>query len=166
MKCAIESREHAEMLLAYCGRQLDAAASAVLERHLGDCPACREVVRAQRTVWDALGSWHAVPVDTAGFDRRLYQRIHQEVSWWDRLVRRFRPLISLQGLPAAAAASLLILAAVLVERPATLPMPASPVSAQVEIVAPDQADRALEEMELMREFDRLVHPEAAEPPKL
>ncbi|SPE37755.1 Putative transmembrane anti-sigma factor (fragment) [Candidatus Sulfopaludibacter sp. SbA6] len=67
-----------------------------------------------------------------------------------------------QGLPIAAAAGLLIVAGVLLERPAAVPSASSPVSAQVDVVAPEQAEHALQEMEMMREFNRLVHPDAAD----
>lgn len=162
MRCPIETRENAELLLAYCSRKLDAASSAILEDHIRICPACREFASGQRAVWEALDAWEATPV-SADFDRRLYQRIEKEVSWWDLLMRPFRPLLFRQGLPIAAAAGLLIVAGVLLERPAAVPSASSPVSAQVDVVAPEQAEHALQEMEMMREFNRLVHPDAADP---
>ena len=51
----------------------------------------------------------------------------------------------------------------MLERPAAVPPANSPESAQVDVVPPDQAEHALQEMEMMREFNRLVHPDAAEP---
>jgi anti-sigma factor RsiW len=161
MRCPIETRENAEVLLAYCARKLDAETSAILEGHIGTCPACREFAGGQQAVWQALDAWEAAPV-SADFDRRLYQRIEQEVSWWDRLMRPFRPLLFRQGLPIAAAAGLVIVAGLMLERPAAVPPANSPVSAQVE-VPPDQAEHALQEMEMMREFNRLVHADAADP---
>jgi hypothetical protein len=163
MRCPIETGESAELLLAYCARKLDADSMAILERHIGICPACREFAGGQRAVWEALDAWEASPVAAADFDRRLYRRIEQEVSWWDRMMRPVRPLLFRQGLPIAAAAGLVIVAGVLLERPASVPMAQAPVSAQVDIVAPEQAEHALQEMEMMREFNRLVHPDAAEP---
>ena len=67
------------------------------------------------------------------------------------------------GLPAAAAAGLLIIAGVLLERPIGAPPESLRESAQVEAVAPDQAEHALQEMELMQEFSRLIHQDSAEP---
>ena len=78
-------------------------------------------------------------------------------------MRPFRPLRFRQGLPIAAAAGLVIVAGILLERPAAVPSANSPQSAQVDVVAPDQAEHALQEMEMMREFNRLVHSDAAEP---
>ena len=65
MKCPIETRENAELLLEYCARKLDPATTAVLERHIGICPACREFAAGQRALWDALDTWDATPVPVA-----------------------------------------------------------------------------------------------------
>jgi hypothetical protein len=162
MRCPVETRENADMLLAYCSRKLDPESTAILEDHMRICPACREFSSGQRAVWKALDAWEAAPV-SADFDRRLYQRIEKEVSWWDLLMRPFRPLLFRQGLPVAAAAALVVVAGVLIERPAAVPSSGMPVSAQVDVVAPDQAEHALQEMEMMREFNRLVHPDTADP---
>ena len=161
MKCPNETRENAE-LLAFCSGKLDAARSAAIEDHIRVCPACREFAGRQRAVWEALDIWEAGPV-SPDFDRRLYQRIEREVSWWDLLMRPFRPLLVRQGLPIAAAAGLVIVAGILLERPIVAPSVTSPQSAQVDVVAPDQAEHALQEMEMMREFNRLVHSDTADP---
>jgi hypothetical protein len=162
MKCPIETQESAEVLLAYGLRKLDSDATAMVEEHIRACPACSDFARGQAAVWKALDAWEAAPV-SPDFDRRLYQRIEKEVSWWDLLVRPFRPLFFREGLPIAAAAVLVIAAGVLLERPDRVAVERGPVSAQVEVVAPEQAEHALQEMEMMREFNRLVHADATEP---
>jgi len=164
MRCPIETGESTELFLAYGARKLGAEGTVAFERHLKVCPACSELAALQRAVWDALDVWEIGPVAAAEFDRRLFQRMEKEGSWWDRVIRPFRPLwvrplLVRQGLPAAAAAGLLIFGAVWLQRPAGLPQ--TPVSTQVNVVAPDQADHTLEEMELMREFNGVV--QAAEP---
>jgi anti-sigma factor RsiW len=161
MRCPIETQDGPE-LLAYTSGKLDAAAAAALEDHIRACSACRELTSSQRVVWEALDQWQPAPI-SADFDRRLYQRIGQEVGWWDRLVRPFRPLFFRRGLPVAAAAGLLIVAGVLLERPIGAPPEVVQDSAQVEAVAPEQAEPALQEMEIMREFSLLVHQETPEP---
>lgn len=166
MKCPIETGESAELLLAYGARKLDAESTAAFERHLQVCQACSELAGRQRVAWSALDAWEVQPVAAAEFDRRLYERIENEVSWWDRVIRPFRPLLVRQGLPAAAAAGLLIFSAVWLQRPAGMPLPQTPASAQANVMTPDQSDHTLEEMELMREFNGVVHPEAADPSKL
>jgi anti-sigma factor RsiW len=160
MRCPIETPESAELLLAYCSRKLDAARTAVLEDHMEICPACREFAEGQRTMWRALDAWEAVPV-APDFDRRLYERIEKNVSWWDLMVRPFRPMMLRQGLPLTAAVALLIVAGVLIERPAG--PSASPDAVQLEAVAPEQAEHALEEMEVLHEFNRFLRAESAGP---
>ena len=162
MRCPIETRENAGILLAYCSRKLDPESTAILEDHIRICPACREFANGQQAIWKALDSWEAAPV-SADFDRRLYHRIEKEVSWWDLLTRPLRPLLFRQGLPIAAAACLVIVAGVLLERPEVVPPESVPVSAQVDVVAPEQAEHALQEMEIMRDFNRLVHADAVDP---
>jgi hypothetical protein len=161
MRCPIETPENAGLLLAYCSRKLDPAAAAILEDHVRICPACREFADGQRAVWRALDSWEAQPV-SADFDRRLYQHIEQDISWWDRLLRPVRPLLVHRGLPITVAAAVLIVAGVLLERPAGI-APISSRTAQTETVAPEQAERALIEMEMIREFSVILKPEAPGP---
>ena len=153
MKCPIETRENAELLLAYCTRRLDAESTAILERHMEICPACREFAGGQRAIWEALDTWEAAPV-TADFDRRLYRRIDREVSWWQWPMRH--------GLPIAAAASLLVMAGVLLQRPAGAPPTAQPQSAQLETLQPDQVEPALDAMHMLGEFSHRVPGDAAD----
>ena len=161
MNCPIENREGAEIVLAYCAGKLDAGTSAILEEHIKICPACREFAERQQSVWKALDAWEAAPV-SPDFDRRLYARIDQEVSLWDLILRPFRPLLVRQGLPIAAAVGVVLMAGFLLDRPAGMsPASMQDTSAIVEPMAPDQAEPTLQEMEMMRELNRLVHPESA-----
>ena len=162
MKCPIESQEHAELLLAYCSRSLDAQRSAALEEHMRGCPSCREFAGGQKAVWEALDTWEAAPV-SPDFDRRLYQRIEREVSWWDLLMRPFRPVLLRQGLPIAATACLVLVGGLLLQHPSGNPQSTVPESAKVEAMPPEQVEHALDEMEMVREFNRLVRPDSAEP---
>jgi anti-sigma factor RsiW len=161
MKCPIETRENAELLLAYCTRKLDAENTATLERHMEICPACREFASGQRAVWEALDAWEAAPV-TLDFDRRLYRRIDREVSWWNLLVRPFTPALVRQGLPIAAAACLVVMAGVLLQHPAGAPPTAQPQSAQVETLQPDQVEHALDAMHMLGEFSYRVRGDATD----
>ena len=158
MKCPIETRESAELLLAYCTRELDAESTAMLERHMEICPACREFALGQRAVWEALDAWEAAPV-TPDFDRRLYRRIDREGSWWDLLTRPLRPVL----VPVVAAACLLVMAGVLLERPAGAPAAAArPQSAQVDALQPDQVEHALDAMHMLGEFSNRLPGDAAD----
>jgi anti-sigma factor RsiW len=162
MKCPIETRENAELLLAYCTRKLDAESTAILERHMEICPACREFSSGQRAIWEALDTWEAAPV-TLDFDRRLYRRIDREVSWWQLLMRPLRPALVRQGLSIAAAACLVVMAGVLLQHPASAPPAAQPRSAQVEAFEPDQVEPALDAMHMLGEFSYRVRGDAADP---
>jgi anti-sigma factor RsiW len=152
MRCPVESQEDASLLLDYCARKLDPDAAALLERHMKACPACREFQGGQQAVWNALDEWEAVPV-SAGFNRRLYSRIDSEASapWWSRLLatmqsRRWKPALPL------AAACLVLVAVALFDTPSPPPAaPGSPV--RVEMVQVDQMERALEDLEMLRQFD-------------
>ena len=126
------------------------------------CPSCREFAAGQRAVSEALDTWEAPPV-SLDFDRRLYRRIQQEVSWWDLLMRPFRPLLFRQGLPIAATAGLVLVAGLMFQHPSNVPQSPASQSAQVEAMPPEQVEHALDEMEMIREFNRLVRPDTAEP---
>jgi len=164
MKCPIETRENADLLAYYAG-SLSAERRALLDEHIRDCHSCREFADGQRAVWEALDVWEAPPV-SAGFDRQLYERIEREVSWWDLLMRPFRPLLFRRGLPIAATAGLVLMAGLMVQNPGAVMQPARPESAQVEGIAPEQLEHAVDEMEMMREFNRLIHPDATTDPKM
>jgi anti-sigma factor RsiW len=157
MKCPIETHENAELLLKYCARKLDSETQAILERHLAVCPACREFQKSQEMVWQALDVWDAMPV-TPDFDRRLYRRIEEEqarASWWSRLTRPFGPVFGLptmsRGLPLAAAAALLVLAGIILQRPHDVVVPED-LAERIESIQPDQVEKTLDDMELLRQF--------------
>jgi hypothetical protein len=160
MRCPIETQETAELLLAYSARKLDPESAAGLERHMRVCPSCRAFAEGQRLVWEALDAWDAVPV-SPDFDRRLYARIDREVSWWERTMRPFRPVLMRSGLPVAAAACLLVMAGMVLERPGAVPSIPSGSPSQVEAVQADQVENALEDIELLREFNLAVGADAS-----
>jgi hypothetical protein len=161
MNCPLETRENAQLLLDYCTRKLEPGPAAVLERHIAICDACREFARGQRAVWQALDAWEAAPV-SLDFDRRLYHRIEAHVSWWSLLLRPFRrpfDTVTLRrGLNAAAMACLLVVAGIVLERPAIspIPPPKDVSETQVDSVQPEQVERTLDAMEMLNEFSRHV----------
>jgi len=162
MNCPMESGGNAEYLLDYASGELNPGMRAQIEQHLSACPACRKFAANQRTVWQALDSWEPAEV-SIDFDRKLYQRIEQQVTWWTRLTRPLNPLFR-NAVPIAAAAGLVMVAGFLMNRPATAP-PVTPSeeSAVVETLQPEQVETALEDMETLREFSHLVRPDSAEP---
>ena len=155
MNCPLETRDNAQQLLDYCSRKLDPQTTAILERHITVCPACREFAVQQKAVWEALDAWDAgpVPVD---FDRRLYTRIDNDVPWWHAF---FRPLTLRWNVIASAAGVFVLLGAgLLLNRPTAIAPPAPPEAAQVQpaAVQPEQVERALDAMDMLAEFDSHV----------
>jgi hypothetical protein len=157
----LETRDNAQLLLDYCTRKLEPESVAILERHIVLCDTCREFAGRQRAVWEALDAWEAAPV-SADFDSRLYRRIEARVSWWDLIRRPFRPLMLWRSVPAAAMACLLVIAGVLLQRPASSPAPVSSDMAQMEMVQPEQVERTLDAMEMLNEFSRQVPTDPAD----
>ena len=158
MNCPMESGGNAGHLLDYAAGKLKAGARAQMERHIAACPACREFAGGQRAVWQALDVWEPAAV-SMDFDRRLYARIERQVSWWTRLTRPLNPLFR-HAMPVAAAAGVVIMAGLLLNRPAAMPV-APEQSAQVEALQPEQVEHALDDMEMLRELNHLVPDNAA-----
>jgi len=159
MNCPLETRGNTE-LLEYVSGGLSETREGALEGHLAECPACREFVRGQQSAWRALELWEAPPV-SADFDRRLRQRIAEESTWWERLLRPFGVR---QLLPVAASAALLVAAGVLIERPpAPPPVAAHVVTVEMEALQPDQVVQALDEMDALSEFNHSLKADSAEP---
>jgi hypothetical protein len=161
MKCPIETPEGAELLLAFSFRKVDAERAVVLENHVHECARCGEFLAAQRSVDEALDMWSAPPV-SADFDRRLYRRIEQEAGWWEFLLRPLRLVFAARLVPMTAATVLLVAAGLWIERPGDVPA-VPPRSAQVEALPPEQAEPALQEMQIIQEFSNLVHADSANP---
>jgi anti-sigma factor RsiW len=162
MICPIQTQESAEILLAYCTGDLDQKRAAAIEQHIQICPVCEEFASKQRMVWQALDAWEAQPV-SLDFDRRLYQRIDEEVSWGDRMMRPFRQMMARRALPVAATACLAAMAVLLLDHPVKMTRIAEPESAQVETVQPDQVEHAFDDMEMLRQFSVLMRAEPANP---
>jgi anti-sigma factor RsiW len=155
MNCPMESQESSALLLAYSSGRLEPEQAVPVQRHVETCRACSEFLAQQAAVWEALDLWKAAPV-SADFDRRLYQRIEQQVSWWDLLLRPFRPAFLNRGLPIAAAAGVLIMAGLLLNRPPA-PVPVAPQqSAQMEALPADQVEHAVDDLETLNQFNHLM----------
>ena len=157
MRCPIESEETSEVLLAYCARRLNPETTAIVERHLASCPACRKIFDGQRAVWEALDAWEAMPV-ALDFDRRLFGRIERDSSapWWEKLAAPFGRGLVKRALPVAAAACLLVAAIGIME-----PWGAPAVDSQaVPAIQADQVERTLEDLELLHAFSQEVRAQA------
>ena len=159
MNCPMEARQGSELLLEYTAGRLAPQAATALEAHLESCARCREFAQSQKMVWQAMEAWEAEPV-SMDFDRRLFARIEQApASWWARLTGQ----VMHHAVPVAAAAGVMIMAGLMLERPAVTPVEPPQESAQVETLGPEQVQSALEDMEMLRDFNHLVRPDSAEP---
>ena len=169
MNCLLETREDTQLLLDYCAQALSAERAPLVATHIQSCSRCQEFAAAQQALSEALGLWQAPPV-SQDFNRRLYQRIDAEAArapWWKSLLPQFLPgsappSLFRRGLPAAAAACLLLTAGVFLQRPAASTLPAPRDMAQVESIQPEQVEQALDTMDLLSEFSHHVRSDGQE----
>lgn len=163
MKCPMETGGNAQSLLDLAAGKLNAGKRAELELHLKACPDCREFAGGQQAVWQALDAWEPAEV-SLDFDRRLYQRIELQSTWWNRFVQSFHPLFR-HAVPIGAIAAVILMAGLLTNRPAGIPAPSAsaPETAQVQPLQPDQVEHALDDVEMLREFSRFAKPDNADP---
>ncbi|MBI1789393.1 MAG: zf-HC2 domain-containing protein [Acidobacteria bacterium] len=160
MRCPIETRENAELLLDYCARKLDPEKAGVLERHIATCPACREFRDAQKLLWDSLDQWDAQPV-SPDFDRRLQRRIEQEEQrqgWWRRLLS---PLLTRPAVPLTATACLVLAAGFILQNPGGNVQPVADSAVVREV---EQVERTLDDIEMLRQFDLVARAEESKRP--
>jgi anti-sigma-K factor RskA len=119
MDCINNNKQCAEILTDYCAGTLDPAVAFEIDTHTRQCAECRELVEAQRVVWEMLDAWTPLEV-SRNFDTRLYQRIaaeQAEPSWrqWLRRVflpatpyRLWKPAVSLAAAGAVVALALIV----------------------------------------------------------
>ncbi|MFN7992824.1 MAG: zf-HC2 domain-containing protein [Bryobacteraceae bacterium] len=157
MNCPIERRE-SEALIAFAAGELEADAAVELERHLESCAACRSFADEQMALWNALDTWKP-PAISADFDQRLYRRIREETSrhWWQRLLFPLEAMPMRQVFPLAAAACLLLIASIMIQRPGNV----GPAAPRAEEVRAEQVERTLDDLELLRQFGSAVRPDSA-----
>jgi len=146
MRCPVEAGSP-EILLDYSARRLAPEAVSVLERHITICPACGRFSEAQRAVWSALDEWEAAE-PTPTFDRRLYARIEADAArpWWNRIFQHgfgWKPALAGVMATVAIAAVFIVPNYSWVER--------TPQVRQ-ESLEPDQVERALDDLEMLRQL--------------
>lgn len=159
MTCPLQT-DNADVLLDYCARSLDAERKTMLEKHMESCAGCREMASAQSQIWSAMDSYEAEAI-SADFDRKLYARIEEmdRVPAWERFWAPVREY--LQGQPAwkpvlsVAAASAVFLVVIAV-RPGVEQPIVEPNANIIDVRVVEQAERALEDLEMLRQFDPLV----------
>ncbi|MBM3810365.1 MAG: hypothetical protein FJW20_01895 [Acidimicrobiia bacterium] len=145
----MQDRENAAILLDYCDRRLDTDLMRRISSHVEVCVECQNVLAAQRQVWSALDAWEPAPVST-DFNRRLYARIEREeaAGFWKRLFAPVTPVLLRPALPVAAAC-LLVVGTLLFQTPQE---PSLGKQAGAELVDLDQVEKALDDMEMLRQM--------------
>jgi anti-sigma factor RsiW len=148
----VSGEENADILLDYCNRKLDPAMTAVFERHMEQCPACRAFADSQSAVWNALDAFEAMPI-SPDFDQRLWARIEAEEqgSWLTRFWNRITESGTAMWRPALPVAAALVLATGLWLRPVLGPTAETEPTVTATIDA-TEIETALEDMEMLRQL--------------
>ncbi len=158
MSCAIPTKASAELILDYCAGRLAPERAQEIEAHARGCASCRELIHAQRAVWQALEHWDAPPVPS-DFDRELYARIEAEerssgavIKWARAAAARWSPF-SWRTPVAVAAACAAVVLAIIAEIPGNraVPQPAEP-QARMEHVDIEQVERTLDDMTMLKQL--------------
>ena len=155
MSCPLESG-NADVLLSYCAHMLDEERTELLEQHVAVCKACFALAEQQKMVWAALDGWEATPV-SAGFDDALFARIAAEErpSAWERWTAPARQWLSgdigWKPTLTMSVACLTLVVGIYLQNPARPDM-ATP-TVKIEAQELEQAERALEDIEMLRQLE-------------
>ena len=124
-----------------------------IENHLRTCAACAQVRQEQLALWRRLDEWTA-PEISPGFDARLFRRLEGRSNWLARWLGPVQPAL------AGALACLVLLAGVVLDRARHVPAPPEPpVAAQG---WDREMDTALDDMQMLSEFEILPVAQAGE----
>ena len=164
MHCPMKSQEKAALLLDYSAGRLKESSARDVERHMAECAACGEFVVSQQALWNAMNEWPA-PAVSADFDHRLERRLREtdSGSWIERTMRSIRPVFARPAF-ALAAVCLIMAAGLLLQNPRSAILPADDSHARVEKIEPEQVEKALDDMQMLRELSSAPSTEAP-PPK-
>ena len=105
--------------------------------HIEACPACREFAGGQQAVWQALDAWEPAAV-SMDFDRRLYARIEQTGLLVDPSDPAAESAVPARAADCRSRRRGHLVAGLLMNRPAAIPVAPVEQSAQVETLQPDQ----------------------------
>lgn len=166
MNCPMKSQQDAALLLDYCARRLNEGVARDVERHMAVCAGCAEFVAGQQALWSVMNDWPA-PAVSENFDRRLERRIQEtdSLSWIERMTRALRPAFARPAL-ALGALCLVTAAGLLLQNSRTAVAPAGDAHVRVEKIEPEQVEKALDDMQMLRELSSAPGAEAASPKTL
>lgn len=145
-----------DLLLDYTAGRLDPVKAALFDRHASQCARCASLKSAQAAVWLRMDEWKPARV-SEGFNRELWRRIDAEEqmsSWGFAGSRRFS--FWKQVAPLAVATALVVTAFVFDHssaRPGMMPVASTNTAISVSVSEADQLERALDDVQLLREVD-------------
>lgn len=144
----------AVLLLDYALGRLAPAQAATVGEHARECEDCALALVEYSSVSDALDLWEAPAVSTR-FNRQLWERIERAASapWYSRMADWLR-LISVKSAIPVAAMAVVIAAGFLLDHPSGAVHPAA--TSHVSAAEADQAERTLDDLQLLRQFDAAV----------
>lgn len=147
-------RKDTTLLLDHASGRLAPAQSAPVAQHVSECDDCAAALLEYSSVSDALDMWEAPAISTH-FNRRLWERIEAAASapWHVRVADWFR-FHSLKPAIPVAAAALVIAAGFWFDHPSGVSHPAA--TSHVTATEADQAERTLDDLQLLRQFDAAV----------
>lgn len=159
-KCPLQLDGETGIFLKWMEGSLSPEESALLERHAGQCPACRSIMQEHQAVWSALDVWEPGEV-SPDFNRNLYAAIDRErrLPWWKRALAWVSPLPVRPAVPLATSC-LLLLAVLLFQSPVS-PDFKTKQAGIYERVDVEQVDRSLDDLNLLRELHEELKLESA-----
>jgi len=154
-----DNETRGELIAGYIAGSLTPEEHVEFDRHLSSCKLCADAAAVQQAVWNALDEWQAVPVSDT-FDARLYERIAEDAAsaWWRRLMHMDWHWVVRPAMPLAAACAALTLA-FFVHQPAAPPAAHSQDGRNVSI---EQVERALDDMDMLRQVNLAAPSDAAQ----
>lgn len=142
------------LLLDYALGRLSGAQASAVAQHANECDDCAAALLEYSSVSDALDMWEAPPVSTH-FNRRLWDRIESAASapFHVRVADWFR-FHSLKPAIPVAAVALVFAAGFLLDHASTMNKPSA--TSGVSATEAEQAERTLDDLQLLRQFDAAV----------
>jgi hypothetical protein len=158
MICIKDHPQGAEILTDYCANKLDSLRASELATHLQACTECRELVEAQKTLWEMLEVWKPVEV-SQDFDAKLYARIAQERAepawrrWFLRILQPAEPNAFWKPLATVAAVGAVLSLALVFHAPFAPSHIAGEPAPQVQMhsdkIDVDQVEQALDDIDML-----------------
>ncbi len=140
-----------DVLLDYTAGVLDAAKTALFERHADQCARCGALRASHAAVWRTLDDWRPMPV-SAGFNRELWRRIDADArarSWSRQLAELMHVRLWKQAAPLAVAVALVVTGFLMDHSGRATAVNGHAPAVVVTVKEADQLERALDDIQLL-----------------